>query len=69
MIMPQNYSQNGLSLYATIEKQGNFDRANLRRFLNISFAFGNDTERTLIPSAMCKKDLFNYNEELLNIYE
>lgn len=56
-------------MYATIEKQGYFDRQNFRRFLNVSFIYGNDTEQTLIPAVMCKKNLFNYNEELLNLYE
>lgn len=69
MINPQNYSQNGLNMYATLEKQGNFDRQNLRRFVNVSFIYGNETEQTLIPAVMCKKDLFNYNDELLNLYE
>jgi len=68
MANPMNYSTNGLSMYATVQKQGAWDRRNLRRFVNISFAYGNDTAKVHIPSVMCQKDLFSYDGELLTIY-
>lgn len=68
MSIPMNYSNNGLSMYATITKEGTFTRRNMNRFVNISFAYGNDTSKYYIPSVMCSDDLFNFDTELLGIY-
>ena len=55
MSSPMNYTNNGLSMYATIDKAGtDYDRRNIKRFVNIRFAYGNDTTKFYIPSVMCK---------------
>ena len=70
MVSPLNYSNIGLSMYATVDKlDGIWDRKNLRRFVNVSFAYGNESSKVFIPSGMCKQDLFNFNDDLNSIYQ
>jgi hypothetical protein len=70
MVSPMNYSNMGLSMYVTVDKlDGIWDRRNLRRYVNISFAYGNDSSKVYIPSVICKQDLFNFNEDLNSIYQ
>ena len=49
--IPLNYSTTGLEMYAVMEKAGaQVDRRDLKRYVNISFAYGNDDSKVYFPS-------------------